>query len=105
MIAGCAFVMSLLTMIDVLNNGPQRPVAEAVFFPFDSYNVPLHAGVAVNLASGRKHTLPVLARGEAGAVDEHNLRFYGSVIEIDGRFHIWYLGGGSAEEKWVGDVP
>lgn len=82
-----------------------NPSTEAVFFPFDTYNVPLHAGLAVKLVSARKHPVPVLRRGKEGSVDSVQVGYYGSVMKIDGKYHMWYLGGGSSDTSWIKNFP
>ena len=92
-------------MLRVLNGGPTRPLREAVFFPFDRFNVPLLAGLSINLVQARKHPGPVVRKGGSGKVDEHNLRYYGSVIRTGEKYHMWYLAGGDATDRWVHDFP
>ena len=89
-------------MVNVLNGGPVRDVHEAVFFPYDTYNVPLLDGLATTLISGTKHGQPVVRFGEKGEADQHNVRYFGSVIKVDGRLHMWYLGGGDGKGEGIG---
>ena len=92
-------------MIRVLNGGPARDLQEAVFFPFDHFNVPLLAALSTSLVQARRRPVPVVRRGASGEVDEHHLRYYGSVVKIDEKYHMWYLGGGDADARWVREFP
>ena len=92
-------------MIHVMNNGPARALNEPVFFPYDTYNIPLLAGLSTNLIPASKHPEPVVRFGGEGEVDQHNLRYFGSVIKVDGRYHMWYLGGGDGMGEGIGHFP
>ncbi len=91
-------------MITVLTGSQPRPSSEAVFFPFDPFNVPLMGGLKLHLVSGVKKGI-VVGRGEPGAVDHYQLNYYGSTIEIDGKYQMWYLGGGGNDDHRNGKAP
>jgi len=91
-------------MITVLNGSQPKPSNEAVFFPFDPFNVPLLGGLKLHLVSGAKKGI-VVGRGTAGAVDHYQLNYYGSTIEIDGKYYMWYLGGGGNDDHRNGRAP
>ena len=80
------------------------PVSEAAFFPFDRFNVPLMGGLKVDLVTGQQRGI-VVDRGEEGAVDYCQLNYYGSTVEIDGKYHMWYLGGGGNDDHRNGRAP
>ena len=84
-------------MIRVLSSNRAVPVEEVVFFPFDHFNVPFLGGLRADLVTGKKKGI-VVGRGEQGAVDYFQLNYYGSTVEIDGKYHMWYLGGGGTED-------
>lgn len=92
-------------MVNVLNGGLSRDVAEAVFFPYDTYNVPLLDGLSTTLIPGSKHAEPVVRFGDEGQVDQHNVRYFGSVVKAEGRMHMWYLGGGASVGEGIGSHP
>jgi len=87
----------LLEAEPVIHVGDGR-LAEAVFFPFDNSSLPFRHGVELRLIPARRHEgNPVLTRGGPGSPDEEIISYYGTVIRIDGRFRMWYLGKGKAE--------
>src|SRR5204862_6699607 len=70
---------------------------EAVLFPFDNYSIPLRKGLQMDLIASeetRRKYNPVLVRGRPGAPDSFRIGYYGTVIEINNRFHMWYIGDG-----------
>ena len=82
-------------MIRVNNGTPSRWVSEAVLFPFDNRSIPFIAGLRLHLVSGKspgKKNPIVVAAGEAGAPDDESVRFYGTVIPVDGELRMWYMG-------------
>jgi len=75
----------------------ENNLQEAVLFPFDTFSLPLRHGVELRLIPAVRHEgNPVLPRGGPGSPDEENISYYGTVIRIDGRFRMWYLGRGGA---------
>lgn len=92
-------------MISVSNSGPVRSVREAVFFPFDSFNTPFLGGLSIDLVTPKKHHTPVVRKGEDGSADSVQVGYYGSVIELDGEYRMWYLGGGSRDAPWIKNFP
>jgi hypothetical protein len=82
--------------IDLAHVGANSP-KEAVLFPFDNYSIPLRKGLQMDLLTS-EHTRasynPVLVRGKKGAPDSFRIGYYGTVLELNGRFHMWYIGDG-----------
>ena len=91
--AGSEFVIDLAH--------PSGSAKEAVLFPFDTYAIPMRRGLQIDLLHS-EHTRapynPVLVRGKPGAPDSFRIGYYGSVIEINGRFHMWYIGDGDGDK-------
>jgi len=73
---------------------------EAVLFAFDSTAFPFQSRVQTRLIPGRFHSV-VLPHGPPGAPDEF-VRFYGTVIRIEGVFHMWYFGNYGPEPAIIG---
>ncbi|QDV17215.1 hypothetical protein Pan153_18500 [Gimesia panareensis] len=68
-------------------------VEEAVFFSFDDRAIPWRNNLALTPQTAQKHPAnPVLRRGPEGAPDHGHAILYGSVLYIDGKFRMWYLG-------------
>jgi hypothetical protein len=66
---------------------------ERTFFAFDDVSIPWRDNVKLTMVEARKHPEnPVLRRGPAGAPDHGHALMYGSVLHIDGKFRMWYLG-------------
>ncbi len=87
------------------NGEPPRAGEELVFFPFDDHSVPLTKGLVLTLMPGRKSATnpglgidrdhpgkPVLAIGKKGDPDEKRVYFMGSVLYVEGTYHLWYTG-------------
>lgn len=85
--------------IDLAHPQPNVP-KEATLFPFDNYSIPLRKGLEMNLLNS-EHTRapynPVLTRGKAGAPDSFRIAYYGTVLQINNRFHMWYIGDGDQD--------
>jgi hypothetical protein len=64
---------------------------EIVLFPFDDYSLPFNKGLVLTLLPGAK-SKPVLTPGGPGDPDERRIYFSGTVLEIDGEYHMWYSG-------------
>lgn len=63
---------------------------EAVLFGFDHFAFPFQTRLQTFLTAGKFHSIAV-PHGPAGAHDEF-VRFYGTVIRIEGKYHMWYYG-------------
>lgn len=78
---------------------------EKVFFAFDDHAIPWRDNVAVKPVAAEKHpSNPVLRRGPEGAPDHGHAILYGTVLKIDGKFRMWYLGMFETEIK-AGQAP
>lgn len=81
-------------MIEVHSSVVRPRVSEAVFFGFDDIAIPIRSGVAHRLISGKvgHYSQPLaIENGPPGAHDEM-IFYYGSALEINGQYHLWYLG-------------
>ena len=82
-------------MIEV-HNGPERsPVPEAVLFPFDDASFQFTSRLRLQLVPGKTPNIKnpiVVRRGQPGAPDDRQVRFYGTVLSVDGELRMWYLG-------------
>jgi len=78
-----------------MNYVEQSQSKEAVLFPFDSYSIPFRHGLQLELIPAKRYEgNPVLKPGGTGLADSKATAYYGTVIDINGEFHIWYLGKG-----------
>ena len=85
-------------MITTNNGIPDHTTAEVVIFPFDDATVPFTAGLRLNLIAGKTPGVKnpiVLDNGPAGAPDDFFVRFYGTIIPIDGELRMWYMANGT----------
>lgn len=74
-----------------VDRGPE--VDEAVFFSFDDHAIPWRNNLQLTPVTAEKHPAnPVLRRGPEGAPDHGHAILYGSVMYMDGKFRMWYLG-------------
>jgi len=82
-----------------LDTAPSVPVSEAVLFAFDDRAIPWLDNLNLTLVAADKHPdNPVLRPGPPGSPDATHALIYGSVLQVDGRFRMWYLG--MFEETW-----
>lgn len=66
---------------------------ETMFFAFDDHAIPRRSNLKVTLVQAEKHPEnPVLRCGPPGSPDYGHAILYGSVLRIDGKFRMWYLG-------------
>lgn len=64
-------------------------------FAFDQTSIPLTENLRIRMRQPEKHPgNPVVQRGPAGAPDSWAVQFYGSIIEIDGKYCMWYVAAG-----------
>ncbi len=80
-------------------------VEQAVLFSFDDHTIPWRNNLKLTPVQAKKHPKnPVLRRGPVGAPDHGHAILYGSVLHIDGKFRMWYLGMFETEIK-SGQAP
>src|SRR3954469_1794739 len=66
---------------------------EQVLFAFDDVSIPWRDNLKLTMVQAQKHPdNPVLRHGPQGAPDHGHAVMYGSVLHIDGKFRMWYLG-------------
>ena len=66
---------------------------ETTFFAFDDHAIPWRSNLKLTLVQAEKHPgNPVLRCGPEGSPDYGHAILYGSVLHIDGKFRMWYLG-------------
>lgn len=76
-----------------------------VYFAFDDHSIPWRYNTKVTLVQADKHPAnPVVRRGPAGSPDFGHAILYGSVIHVNGKFRMWYLGMSEQELK-AGQAP
>jgi hypothetical protein len=88
-------------MITVQNGVLSPSVSEAVLFPFDDYTIPFTAGLRLHLVPGKRpgqNNPIVVPIGEPGDPDDHMVRFYGTVIPVDGELRMWYMAQGTRDD-------
>ncbi len=73
---------------------------EAVLFAFDDHAFPFQNHVQTHLIPGGSPQ-QVLKPGPPGSHDEAVL-YYGTVLRIDGVFHMWYFGSYGAQREGIG---
>jgi hypothetical protein len=67
--------------------------SETVCFAFDDHAIPWRHNLKLTLVQAGKHPQnPVVRCGPEGAPDHGHAIIYGSVIQIGGKFRMWYLG-------------
>lgn len=84
----------------VFTTAQRTPLDEAVLFAFDDWAFPFQNHVQKHLIPGGSPRL-VLAPGPAGSHDEAIL-FYGTVLRIEDRFHMWYFGSYGTQREGIG---
>lgn len=66
---------------------------ETTFFAFDDHAIPWRNNVKLTMVQAEKHPAnPVLRCGPEGTPDYGHAVLYGSVLQIGGKFRMWYLG-------------
>ncbi len=80
----------LLSLLASLLCQAAEPVT---FFAFDDHAIPWRSNLKLTLVQAEKHPgNPVLRSGPEGSPDYGHAILYGSVLHIDGKFRMWYLG-------------
>ena len=84
-LGGAAFTMPCIAA--------KKSPEEQVFFAFDDQNLAWQHNLKLTLVQPVKHPAnPVLRSGPKGSPDYGHAILYGSVLRIDGKFRMWYLG-------------
>ena len=89
-------------MIQVKSTAEAPMLKEAVLFPFDIFSFPFSSRLRIQLVPGKTPNITnpiVLRRGPKGSPDHYNVRFYGTVINVDGQLKMWYLGSGGPSSE------
>src|SRR5215831_6922948 len=73
--------------------------SEAVLFPFDPYSLTYRHALELTLIPGSKKGI-VLKPGPEGAPDGLRIDYYGSVLYMNGKFHMWYRGSSRKEPNY-----
>jgi len=72
---------------------PAATSGELTLFAFDDHSIPQQQNLKLTLVQVDKHPdNPVLRRGPEGSPDYGHAILYGSVLHIEGKFRMWYLG-------------
>jgi hypothetical protein len=67
--------------------------AERVLFAFDDVSIPWKSNLRQTMLTAEKYPgNPVLTHGPEGAPDHGHAAIYGSVLQVNGKFRMWYLG-------------
>lgn len=79
-----------------------EPLRQAVLFGFDDRAFPFLNHVQAHLIPGDNPTF-VLPPGAPGSHDEQ-VRYYGAIVKVDGRLHMWYNGGHGPTDSSTGFI-
>lgn len=96
-----AILFCLLSGVPPVADAEETSAAarERVYFAFDDQAIPWKDNLRLTLQQAEKHAAnPVLRCGPKGSPDATHALIYGSVLRIDGKFRMWYLG--MFEPKW-----
>lgn len=65
---------------------------DLAFFAFSNYDIPWMHNLQLSMVQPQKFDgNPVLPRGPKGSADEFGVQFYGSIIEHEGKYKMWYI--------------
>src|SRR5690606_19579580 len=71
--------------------GVHHASEDLVFFAISNYDIPWKHNLQLSMIQPQKFgDNPVLPRGPKGSVDEFGVQFYGSIIEHEGKYKMWY---------------
>lgn len=74
---------------------------EETLFAFDNQSIAFSRNLRLEMHQPQRHpSNPVLPRGAPGMPDEYGVQFYGSVIEDQGKFRMWYVSLDEDLKKW-----
>jgi hypothetical protein len=78
----------------------QKPES-LTLFAFDNESIPFSRNLALQMHHPVRYSEnPVLPRGEPGKPDSYGVQFYGSIIEDQGKFRMWYVALDEDLKKW-----
>ncbi|MCH9654171.1 MAG: hypothetical protein K0U86_05655 [Planctomycetes bacterium] len=61
-------------------------------FSFDDHSIPWKSNLKLTMTPPQKHpNNPLIPIGKKGSCDEGGVQFYGSMIEHEGKFKLWYV--------------
>jgi hypothetical protein len=84
--------------------GSDATSGEDTLFAFDSHSIPFTRNLQLEMHQPvRFPGNPVLGRGEPGTPDSYGVQFYGSVVEDEGLFRMWYVAIDEELKNWPGD--
>jgi hypothetical protein len=87
------FFSTLVIALPCLFLATPLPAAERVLFAFDDQSIPWRNNLKLTMVQADKHPAnPVLTHGPEGSPDHGHAVMYGSVLQINGKFRMWYLG-------------
>jgi hypothetical protein len=86
----------LLIFISILNSSQAEELFDetkvTTLFAFDRHAIPYTQNLKLLMQQPRKHEAnPVLPRGQPGTPDAHGVQFYGSIIQDEGKYRMWYI--------------
>jgi hypothetical protein len=75
--------------------------ADVTLFAFDNQSIPFSRNLRLEMHQPKKHPgNPVMGRGAFGMPDSYGVQFYGSVIEDQGKFRMWYVALDEDLKQW-----
>ncbi|MES2694685.1 MAG: hypothetical protein V4773_14515 [Verrucomicrobiota bacterium] len=97
--AALLFAASAVLSASQLDGGTFKPIIDETkgqtLFAFDDVSIPFTRSLRIEMHAPEKYSgNPVLGRGKSGEADSWAIHFYGSVIRVDGKFRMWYVGTG-----------
>jgi hypothetical protein len=82
-------------------NTSQSKDNELTLFAFDDHSISFTRNLQLEMHQPERHrSNPVVVRGEPGAPDEYGVQFYGSVIQDQGKFRMWYVAVDEDLKNW-----
>lgn len=86
----------LVIFISILNSSQAEELFDetkvTTLFAFDRHAIPYTQNLKLLMQQPRKHEAnPVLPRGQPGTPDAHGVQFYGSIIQDEGKYRMWYI--------------
>lgn len=114
--SGGAYVVGAMLLLSActfsfggtLDGGTYKPVIDELagetLFAFDNESIPFTRSLKVEMHAPEKYEgNPIVARGKPGEADSDGIKFYGSVVRVEGKFRMWYVGGTTPEVEGLPD--